>query len=175
MGGVIERVPSTHRQWILINSVLITAFINIVLNAGLAAAGARGHHVAWWTTNPFKTNLLYNTLGTLFFLPLLTSAGVQPGVTKELQAGALAPIQAPFDGRLWSWICAPSSWRRGVRLGAVTLLFGAPFDIAAIALFGRRGVDASHFVMLQVLLAVVLGAVVAPLVALAAMSKPASA
>jgi hypothetical protein len=172
MGGVVERVPSTHRQWILINSVLITAFVNALINACLAAASAHGDHIAWWTANPFKTNLLYNSLGTLFFLPLLTSAGIQPGVMKELQAGALAPIKAPFDGRVWSWICVRSPWRRGVRLGAVTFLVGAPFDIAAVVLFGRHGANASHFVMLQVLLAVVLGALIAPLVALAAMSEP---
>jgi hypothetical protein len=50
------------------------------------------------------------------------------------------------------------------------LLFGGPFDIAAVVLFGRNGANASHFVMLQVLLAVALGALIAPLVALAAMS-----
>ena len=136
---------------------------------GLAAAGARGHHIAWWTSNPFKTNLLYNTLGTLFFLPLLTTVGVQPGVAKELQSGALAPIQSPFAARLWSWICVPSTWRRGLRFGVVTFAALAPFDIAVVVLFGRDGLAASHFVMLQVAFAVILGAIVTPLIALAAM------
>lgn len=167
----MERVPATHRQWILINSVLITAFVNIVLNAGIAAASARGHHIAWWTSNPFKTNLLYNTLGTLFILPLLTTVAVMPAISKELNAGTLAPIDAPFAARLWSWICVPSPWRRGLRFGLVTLLAIAPFDVPAVVLLGRHGANASHFVMLQVAFAVVLGAIVTPLIALAAMSK----
>jgi hypothetical protein len=174
VGGVIERVPSTHRQWILINSVLITAFINVLINAGLAAASARGHHVAWWTRNPFKTNLLYNSLGTLFFLPLLTTVGVNAAIAKERLAGTLPPIQAPFAARLWSWICVPAPWARGARFGVVTLIALAPVDIVAVVLLGRNGANASHFVMLQVLFAVVLGALVAPLVALAAMSDSAS-
>jgi hypothetical protein len=167
--GVITRVPVTHRQWILLNSVLITAFINIAINAVLAAASARGHHVAWWTRNPFKTNLLYNTLGTLFFLPLLTTVGVSSAVAKERRAGTLAPIEAPFATRLWSWICVPSPWRRGVRFGAVTLAALAPLDVAAVMLFGREGAGPLHFVIAQVLLAVLLGAIVTPLIALAAM------
>jgi hypothetical protein len=174
---VFSRVPVTHRQWILINSVLITAFVNIVINAGLAAMSARGHRVAWWTSNPFKTNLLYNTLGTLFFLPLLTTVGVASAVAKERVAGTLSAIEAPFGARWWSWICVPSPWRRGVRLGLITMAVLAPLDIAAVLLFGRGGADARHFVILQVLLAVVLGAIVAPLSALAAMcqSHPADA
>lgn len=170
MGGVMTRVPATHRQWILINSVLITAFINIVLNAGLAAAGARGHHIAWWTSNPFTTNLLYNTLGTLFFLPLLTVVGATPAVLKERASGALAPIEAPFTSRLWSWVCVPSVWKRGARFGLATLALLGPLDILAVVLLGRHGAEASHFVMFQVLFAVTLGVVVTPLVALAAMS-----
>ncbi len=169
LGGVSARVPATHRQWIFLNSVLITAFINIVINAGLASLGARGHHVAWWTSNPFRTNLLYNTLGTLFFLPLLTTVGVTSAVVKERQAGTLTPIEAPFATRLWSWICVPSAWYRGLRFGIVTLVALAPIDVAAVLLLGRDGAGPLHFVMVQVLFAVLLGAVVTPLTALAAM------
>jgi hypothetical protein len=176
VAGVFDRVPATHRQWIFINSVLITAFINIVLNTGLAAAGARGHHVAWWTSNPVKTNLLYNSLGTLFVLPLLTMVGVSSAVAKERLAGTLTAIDPPFGSRLWSWICVRSVWGRGARLGVVTLAALAPLDVAIVLLVGRDGASAPHFVMVQVLLCVVLGAVIAPLSALAAMcDEPASA
>ncbi|HVS68967.1 MAG TPA: hypothetical protein VHE56_10475 [Mycobacteriales bacterium] len=175
LSGVVDRVPATHRQWIFINSVLITAFINIFINACLAAAGARGHHVALWTSNPFKTNLLYNSLGTLFFLPLLTAVGVNSAVSKERLAGTLTPIAAPFSTRLWSWICVSSPWRRGARFGVVTLAALAPLDIAVVVLVGRDGAGPLHFVMAQVLLAVLLGAIVTPLTALAAMcEKPAT-
>ncbi|HVU61527.1 MAG TPA: hypothetical protein VHA79_09355 [Mycobacteriales bacterium] len=174
--GVFSRVPSAHRQWIFINSVLITAFVNIVLNTGLAAAGARGHHVAWWTSNPFTTNLLYNSLGTLFVLPLLTMVGVSSAVAKERMAGTLTAIDPPFASRLWSWICVPSAWRRGARLGVVTFATLAPADVAVVLLVGRDGASAPHFVMVQVLLCVLLGAVIAPLSALAAMcERPATA
>jgi hypothetical protein len=172
MAGVLGRVPAANRQWIFINSVLITAFINIVINTGLAAAGARGEHVAWWTSNPFKTNLLYNTLGTLFILPLMTVVGVTAAVARERKAGTIGPISAPFATRLWSWMCAPTPWRRGVRFGAVTLAALAPLDVVAVLLLGRDGASASHFVMVQVLLTVLLGAVIAPLAALAAMCEP---
>jgi hypothetical protein len=169
MAGVLDRVPAANRQWIFINSVLITAFINIVINTALAAAGARGHHVEWWTSNPFKTNLLYNTLGTLFILPLLTVVGVTAAVARERALGAFESIRAPFAGRWWSWLCAPSGWRRGARFGAITFVVLAPVDVAAVLLLGRDGASASHFVMVQVLLTVLLGAVIAPLAALAAM------
>lgn len=175
MGGAIERVPATHRQWLLVNSVLITAFVNIATNTALAALGARGHHVAWWTRNPFTTNLLYNTLGTLFFLPLLTVMAVTPGVAKELTAGVLTRIQPPFGSRLWAWACAPSSLVRGVRFGLVTLAILGPFDVVGVVMLGRHGAAASHFVMFQVLFAVLLGAIVAPLAALAEMCSSSAA
>ena len=171
--GGISSVPAEHRRWIFINSVLGIAFVNIVINTVLAAASARGHHVDWWDRNPFKTNLLYNSLGTLFFLPLFTVVGVGSAVTKERLAGTLTGIDSPFGNRLWSWICAVASWRRGARLGIVTLLALAPIDVAVVLLAGRDGASASHFVMVQVLLCVVLGSVIAPLSALAAMSEAA--
>jgi hypothetical protein len=149
--------------------VLSTAFINIVINTGLAAAGARGHHVEWWTSNPFKTNLLYNTLGTLFILPLLTVVGMTAAVAKERSSGALPPISVPFASRMWSWVCVPSAWRRGARFGIVTFALLAPLDAVVVLLVGRDGATATHFVMVQVLLTVLLGAIVAPLAALAAM------
>jgi hypothetical protein len=153
----------------LINSVLITAFINIVINTGAAAAGARGHHVAWWTSNPFKTNLLYNTLGTLFILPLVTALGVGSAVAKERGTGMLAPIGSPFNTRPWRWVRSATGMRRALRIAVVTFVALAPLDIAVVVIFGRNGADASHFVMVQVLFAVLLGAVVTPLVALVAM------
>ena len=172
---VIDRVPVAHRQWIFINSVLITAFANIVINVGAAAAGARGHHVAWWTSNPFKTNLLYNTLGTLFLLPLFTTLVVTATVRREVASGSLTSIRAPFAARLWTWLCAPSAKRRGLRFAVATFVVLAPFNVLAVVLFGRGGVDAGHFVGIQVLYAVFLGALVTPLIALAAMSDEPSA
>jgi hypothetical protein len=168
--AVAGRVPATHRRWILINSVLITGGINIVINAATALAGARGHHVVWWSINPIRTSLLYNTLGTLFMLPLLTTLGVTAAITKEQRAGTLAPIHPPFGARLWSWICVPSALRRGIRFGVVTFVALAPFDVAAVVLFGRHGADQWHFLLVQVILAVPLGIILTPLIALAAMS-----
>jgi hypothetical protein len=177
VGGVAvaERVPATHRRWILINSILITAFINVVINLVASLAGARGHHVVWWSINPFKTSLLYNTLGTLFLLPVLTALGVNAAIAKEQRSGTLEPIQPPFSARLWSWICVPSSLRRGLRFSVVIFAVLAPIDIVLVVVFGRHGLDQLHFSVLQIAIAVILGMIVTPFIALAAMSEPISA
>ncbi|HWA64992.1 MAG TPA: hypothetical protein VG899_01310, partial [Mycobacteriales bacterium] len=112
---------------------------------------------------------LYNSLGTLFFLPLLTAVGVTPAVRKEIDAGSLPAIQPLFGSRLWRWMCAPTPWLRGARFGVVTLAVLGPLDVLGVVLLARNGAAAPHFVMFQVLFAVLLGAVVAPLCALAAM------
>ncbi|HWC33458.1 MAG TPA: hypothetical protein VG650_01405 [Mycobacteriales bacterium] len=169
-GAVIARVPEAHRRWILINSVLITAFANIAINVVAALIGARGHHVVWWSSNPFKTSLLYNTLGTLFLLPLLTTLAVTRAVRREVADGVLESIGTPFASRLWTWVCVPTPGRRGLRFAVATFAALAPFDVLAVVLFGRSGVDPFHFVAIQVLYAVLLGAVLTPLIALAAMS-----
>jgi hypothetical protein len=170
--GVGERVPvmqTEHRRWILINALLITAVLNAAINTGIAFAQAHGDHVLAWSINPLKTTLLGNTAGTLFMLPLITTLLVSAGIRAEQKSGNLAPIAWPFATGPLSWIGVSGALRRGWRLGVLTLLALVPVDVLIVALLGRDGATPGHFVLIQVTFCVILGAVLTPLIALAAM------
>jgi hypothetical protein len=168
-GEAIARVPATHRRWILINALLITAVINAAVNTGIAFAQAHGDHVLAWSINPLKTTLLGNTAGTLFMLPLITTLLVSAGIRAEQQRGVLTPIAWPFTTGPLSWIGVSGALRRGWRLGVLTLLVLVPIDVLLVALLGRDGTTPGHFVLVQVIFCVILGALLTPLIALAAM------
>ncbi|MGN6472541.1 MAG: hypothetical protein ACTHK4_02690 [Mycobacteriales bacterium] len=168
-GGVIDRVPAAHRRWIILNSLIITAVLNAVISTGVALAQAHGDHVVAWSLSPIKTTLLGNTVGTLFSLPLITTLLVSAAIRREQRLGTLPAITWPFERRVLSWIAVPGALRRGWRLGVVTFLVLAPIDVLLVVLLGRHGTTAIHFAVLQAVVGVVLGAVLTPLIALAAM------
>jgi hypothetical protein len=168
-GEATARVPATHRRWILVNALLITAVINAAVNTGIAFAQSHGDHVVAWSINPLKTTLLGNTAGTLFMLPLITTLLVSAGIRAEQQRGSLAPISWPFTAWPLHWIGVAGAKRRAWRLGVLTFLALIPVDVLLVVLLGRGGTTAGRFVVVQVVFCVILGAVLTPLIALAAM------
>lgn len=167
--GVLKDVPAAHRRWIVLNSLIITAIINAVISAGVALAQAHGDHVVAWSLSPIKTTLLGNTVGTLFSLPLITTLLVSAAIRREQRLGSLPAITWPFERRVLAWISVPGAWRRGWRLGVLTFVALAPVDVVLVVLLGRHGTSAVHFAVLQAAVGVALGAVLTPLIALAAM------
>lgn len=171
--GTFGGLPEAHRRWIVVNALIITAVLNAAINFGIAVGQAHGDHVVAWSLNPTKTTLLGNTAGTLFMLPLIGTLIVSAAIRREQRLGNLSAVNWPFRGRLLAWIGVAGAGRRAWRLGVLTFLALVPFDVVLVSLLGRHGTTPGHFVALQVVLCVVLGAVVTPLIALAAMcDKP---
>jgi hypothetical protein len=162
-------IPAPHRRWIIVNAVLITAVLNAAISAGVAAAQAHGEHVVAWSLSPVKTTLLGNTVGTLFSLPLITTLLVSAAIRREQRLGTLPAISWPFASRPLSWIGVPGALRRGWRLGVLTFVALAPIDVVLVLVLGRHGTSPLHFALLQAAIGVALGALLTPLIALAAM------
>ena len=82
-----------HRRWLLINAVIITAVINLVLNAAIAWFSVRGAHQVrlWGLPLVDKPSTVLDTVGTFFFLPLFTCLMV----TTAVWAGATSSVSEP--------------------------------------------------------------------------------
>jgi hypothetical protein len=166
--GRWRELPVEHRRWIVVNALVGTAVVNLALNGVLAWMSVRGHHAVpvWGLPGPGKTNVMTDTVGTFFFLPFLTCAICTTAVWGEVRSGRLPQLEAlAVPQRL-----AHGRLRRGVTLGVVTAAVLSPIAAAGFAVASFDSVAASGFVIYKIVLAVVLGAVVTPVIAVLAMA-----
>lgn len=157
-----------HRRWIIINALLITAVVNLIINGVLAWFSVRTQHGVpiWGLPAPGKTNVLTDTVGTFFFLPLFTCLTCTTAVWREVRAGRMPRLEAlAVPSRL-----AHGRLRRGAVLGVLTAAILSPIAIAVLAI-GRLGnVSPTQFVIYKMVLGVLLGAAVTPVIAVLAMT-----
>ena len=160
-------LPVDHRRWIVINAILITAIVNIAINGFLAWISVRGQHVVpiWGLPGPGKTNVMTDTVGTFFFLPLFTCATCTTAVWAQLRTGRLSRLEAAIPRHL-----AHGRLRRGAVLGVGTVAVLAPLTAAIVAI-GRVGsVSTTGFVFYKMTLGLLLGLVLTPVIAVLAMT-----
>jgi hypothetical protein len=159
-----RELGSEHRRWLLINAIAITALVNAALNALIAWGSAAGKDVIplWAVPLAEGPSTITDTVGTFFILPLLTTLVVTTVVWHELRAGRLSPLSAgrPLPSR---------RLRRGVLFGAVcTALLGPP-AVALLAAIDYGDIGVGEFVLYKAIFGVALGAIVTPVIAVAAM------
>lgn len=164
-----------QRRWIIANALIGTAVVNLVINLGIGWLETRGHsHLPRWTAST-RSSVLGDGLGALFTLPLFTCLLVTAGVHRDQRQGGLPALAWDPAGRWWSTVIRPTVVSRGFRLGAVTFLgLALPVGIV-LALVFPHGLSSGNFVAFHVVFTVVLGAIVTPIVALAAMTDTANA
>jgi len=161
-------LPAEHRRWIVVNALVGTAVVNLAINGLIAWFSVRGHHAVpiWGLPGPGKTNVMTDTVGTFFFLPLFTCVMCTTAVWAEMRSGRLARLDALAVPRP----LAHGRIRRGVRLGLGTAAVLSPVAIAILAV-GRFGsVGTTQFVLYKMVLGVALGALVTPVIAVLAMA-----
>ena len=160
-------IPAEHRRWLVLNALLITAGINLVLNGAIAWVSLRGAHTVpiWDVPLVGKTSAAPDTIGTFFFLPLFTCVFCSTSVWIELRRGRLRPLTGvTLVDRL-----PPGRIRRGLLLGAISVVVLSPVTALAFVLAGFHSMSATEFVVYKALLCVVFGAIVTPIIALRAM------
>lgn len=158
-------LDAAQRRWIWLNAVLITAVLNVVINAALAWATAGDEAVPLWSTPVVGgPSTITDTAGTLFILPLITCLLVTTAVRREVREGRLARradlLHALPRNRLL----------RGAIFGAFWFALLAPLAILLIVVLGFGDVSPEAFVLYKVILSVLFGALVTPFIALAAMN-----
>jgi hypothetical protein len=157
-----------HRRWIVINALVVTAFVNLAINGLIAWLSIRSQHAVpiWGLPGPGKTNVMTDSVGTLFFLPFFTCATCTTAVWAQVRAGRLPRLEAlAVPPRL-----AHGRVRRGAVLGAVTAAVLSPIVVAVLAVAQLGSVSTTQFVVYKMALGVVLGAAVTPVIAVLAMA-----
>jgi hypothetical protein len=162
-----------QRRWLVINAVVGTAAINLVLNAALARISVGDHaSVPLWALPKLgHPSTAIDTFGTLLFLPLGTSLGITRAVRLARDKGHLRPLP---PAHLGPWLRRLPAGRatRGAVVGVICFLALSPVALAVFALDGVGDLSRGSYVLYRVVLCVLLGAVVSPLIALAAMAEP---
>jgi hypothetical protein len=166
--GQWRSLPAPHRRWVVVNALVVSAVVNLVLNGLIAWLSVRSQHVVpvWGMPAPGKANVLTDTVGTFFLLPLFTCAMCTTAVWAELRSGGLPRLETLAVPRR----LAHGRLRRGAVLGAATAAVLSPVAIAIFAATRLGSVTTTQFVLYKMVLGVGLGAVVTPMVALLAMA-----
>ena len=84
-----RELPPAHRRWIVLNALIVTAVVNLVINAGLAWGSSAGEHrVPLWSVPLVeKPSTVVDTVGTFFLLPLITCLLITTVARHDVAAG----------------------------------------------------------------------------------------
>jgi hypothetical protein len=159
-----------HRKWLLLNAIVIAAVINGGLSALIAwGSAANEDEIPLWAA-PFVEgpSLAIDTIATFFILPFLTTLIITTAVWHEIRKGELAPLSRRTAGLLSR--LPRTRLRRGAYFGAICMLALAPPAVLVLALRDPGDVSVGDFVLFKAIFGVVLGAIVTPPIALAAMT-----
>jgi len=162
-GGSIRTVwrelSPAQRRWVYVNALVVTAVINLLVNAGL-----------WSVPLVEKPSTVTDTIGTFFLLPLITCLLITTAVRYEIGAGRLMPLGASASARTFAQSLPATRLRRGVVLGALCTLALGPIAVLVLAAIDFSGLTTGQFVLYKAVLGVALGAVVTPAIAVLAMA-----
>jgi hypothetical protein len=166
-------VPVEHRRWVLLNALAVTALLNLIINAAIAWASSIGYP----TVRPWSVPLIGgpSTFGglisVLVVLPIVTSVVCTLSIRAFQSAGlpVLQPDEVPT--RVGVFVVGPI--RRGLRLAALSVVIFGPLDVLVGVLALDHDVSRVDYVCTQTAAGIVLGALITPVVALAAMAEPA--
>jgi hypothetical protein len=167
-----RELPEPNRRWLVVNGIFVTALINIMVNAAIdfASLGARDS-VPMWGAPLVGPSVLWTVVGTLFLLPLFTCALATGAIRRDIRRGSIERIE-PDGAHGWNGRLPAGRWRRGAEIGGLAVIVLGPPTLLLLAILGFPGLDRGQYVAWQTAYAVLLGMIVTPLIALAAMADP---
>jgi hypothetical protein len=151
---------------------VITAFVNAALN-GLIAWGsaAKEDSIDLWSAPLVGgPSTITDTVGTFFILPLVTTLLITTVVWHELKTGGLAPLRRSTEGGWLIGRLPKTRLRRGVYFGALCAALFAPVAVVLLVATDFGDISRGSFVLYKVIFGVALGAIVTPVIAIAALS-----
>jgi hypothetical protein len=151
--------------------------MNLVLNAGITWLMVRGRNrVPLWTLPlPGKPNIITDTVGTFFMLPLITCLLVTTAIWHEVRVGRLPRLTGSPRPQSLLTRLPTGRLRRGAALGGLCALVLSPLSALVLVGVDSGGLSTPDFVLYKAVLGVVLGAIVTPVIALCAMADTATA
>jgi hypothetical protein len=175
LAAVWGRLPPPNRRWLLVNALLVTAAINVIVNATIAWVGVRGQEkVSMWGVPLAETSVFWNVVGTLFLLPLITCVLTTTAIRRDVRRGTLVPLAWLLSVLPRLAALPRSRWGRGAAIGVLVTALLAPPLVFALVVSGSPNLSCRQFVACQTAFAVILGLLVAPPIALVAMGDPRS-
>jgi hypothetical protein len=172
--SVWSQLPASHRRWIILRALLATAVSNVVVNAVISWISVRGElTVSLWGLPVVETSIFWNVVGTLFLLPLITCLLVTNAIWREVRLGSLTSVSHLRAVHHWLAVLPPDRLLRSVAFGAIAVATLAPIVTLALIVSGAPELTKEQFVVCQTAFAVVIGAIVTPVIALYAMADPA--
>jgi hypothetical protein len=169
-GSSGRRLERAHRRWILINAVLIAAFVNAALSALIAWLSAAGEdNVPLWSAPLVGgPSTAIDTVGTFFVLPFLTTLVITTVVWAEMRDERLPPLSDPFP---WAERLPATRLRRAAVIGLICMAILGPPAAAVVAALDFGDISVGTFVLYKAIFGVVLGVIVTPPIAMLAMSR----
>jgi hypothetical protein len=166
-----RQLPAPNRRWLVVNAVLVTAVINVVVNYLIAEGAVAGRDsIPMWGVPLVEPSVFWDLIGTLFLLPLITSALTTAAIRRDIRRGTLEQV-APLPGA-HPRLAAPGRWRRGAAFGGLAVVALTPGLLILLAALGFPELSKSQFVAWHTGFAVVLGVLVTPPLAVLAMADP---
>ena len=162
-----------HYRWLLLHAVGLSAVINLVVNAGWSWLTTRGRpSVPMWSWPVFGgSGTVMGALGILLVLPAATTVFTTLAVRRELARERLAPLLVedlpPVLSRLPAGLLA-----RAATGGLITLAALGPVSTAVAVATGFGPISPGAYILYTATLAIALGLVVTPPIALRAMADP---
>ena len=166
-----------HRRWLAVYAIGLTGVLDLCLTGGIAWLAVRHqpHIPLWQGISASRAGLLTDTVGTFFFLPFLTTLLLSPGVRAAQRGGELPRIRSDTTARDLASHLPERLVRRGLYLGLITMIIASAVAVPVLFLAVGNGLSRAEFVVYKGVLAFGLGLVIAPLVALCAMTDDAKA
>lgn len=153
---------------------MATAAINAIVNAAIAWLGVRGQEtVPLWGVPLAETSIFWSLVGTLLLLPLITCVLTTTAVRRDVRLGSLASLSRLRSVHRWLAMLPPAPVRRGLAFGGIVVTALAPPLTLALVASGSPELSGERFIVCQTVFAVILGALVTPVIALCAMADPA--
>jgi hypothetical protein len=172
MRAAWKELAAEHRRWLLVNAVVIAALINAALNALIAwgSAASEDEVPLWAAPLVGGPSTITDTVGTLFILPFLTTLAITTVAWHEMREGKLAPLVVDRSAdRLLAQLPARRA-RRGAYFGVLCTVLLAPVAVVLLIAFDFGDISVGDFVLYKAIFGVVLGALVTPPIAIAALT-----
>jgi hypothetical protein len=172
IGGLWQELAPAHRRWLVQNALLLTALINLLVNVGIAWVSLMGEHrVPLWSVPLVeKPSTITDTVGTFFLLPMITCLLCTTAVWHDLATGRLPALGPGTITQALAARLPATRLRRGLLFGALCTAALAPVSVLVLVVTDFAGLTPGQFVIYKAVLALALGAIVTPAIAVCAMA-----
>jgi hypothetical protein len=165
-------IPGPNRRWLVVNALAVTAAVNVGVNLAIAWLGTRGvDSVPLWSTPLLRPSTVTDTLGTTFMLPFVTAITTGVALRSEIRRGRVLPLPLDCEARRLTRGLPRGRIRRALWIATGTVVVVGPVILLGLAAARFDDVSVHAFLLYKVAYAVVLGLLVTPVIAVAAMTQ----